>query len=128
MIVGNRRCPIDKHRGSSGRRGCVVTIYALGDPRSGEIRWVGQTVDPAMRLAHHCSGPGAPTQAWIRELKAAGLRPRMTLLERCAAEESRELERCYLETIEASGDRLLNVKWPLGRTGKRRPMPRWYPL
>ena len=63
-------------------------IYSLMDPRTKEVRYVGQTDDPKLRLIAHkskgrqvhrgkieCSG----VNAWLGELASAGLTPRMDI-------------------------------------------------
>ncbi len=58
-------------------------IYALEDPRTGEVRYIGQTiVSVASRLsAHSRLRDGTRKDKWIRALKNLNLRPRATILE-----------------------------------------------
>ena len=51
----------------------MYTIYALVDPRNGEIKYVGLTKDVYVRFAQHIRGKSDHPQkdAWIQELKQA---------------------------------------------------------
>src|SRR5262245_22184632 len=61
------------------------TIYALRDPRTQEVRYVGKTVNPRGRLKvhlHHARrGTSWHVSRWIRELFAEGLLPQWEVLE-----------------------------------------------
>jgi hypothetical protein len=60
----------------------TAAIYALVDPRDGLIRYIGRTMRSLReRLEGHISDPsGKRTRAWIGELRALRLRPRIQLL------------------------------------------------
>lgn len=65
-------------------------IYALRDPRDGSVRYVGQTLAPLWsRLSDHIQAAKrgkpkhSPKAAWIRDLRALGLKPAIVLLEEC---------------------------------------------
>lgn len=56
------------------------TVYALIDPRDGKPRYIGQTKRPlAERLSGHLGSTRTQprVRAWVAELRAAGLRPRI---------------------------------------------------
>ena len=59
-------------------------IYVLRDTRNGQVRYVGRTGNPTVRLSLHCSAPGPATAAWIGELRAAQLKPEMEIICSCA--------------------------------------------
>ncbi len=72
-------------------------IYALIDPRTDSIRYVGGTHQPAKRLAEHVgkgSGENRHLRRWIEELREAGLQPTMHILEQVTDDEF-VLEREY---------------------------------
>jgi hypothetical protein len=50
-------------------------IYLLWDPRNGDVRYVGKTSVPAMRLGRHRAGTTAKghCHAWEQELIREGL-------------------------------------------------------
>jgi len=62
-------------------------IYALIDPRTREVRYVGQTHDPQARYKGHLGSDSnkifwpRSKKDWIGSLKALGLRPEMVILE-----------------------------------------------
>ena len=69
-------------------------IYCLKDPRTDEIRYVGQTInDPKKRMAQHIhqekrtTGKLTHVNSWIRNLKQSNLCPIMEILEECVVEE-----------------------------------------
>ncbi|GAB4477533.1 MAG: hypothetical protein Kow00124_20840 [Anaerolineae bacterium] len=62
--------------------GKVTYIYALSDPDTGEVRYVGKTEDPRKRLGEHLSSPtNDDMRAWLDTLKARGQQPAMEILE-----------------------------------------------
>ncbi len=62
--------------------GKVTYIYALSDPDTGEVRYVGKTEDPRKRLGEHLSSPtNDDMRAWLDALKAHGQQPVMEILE-----------------------------------------------
>lgn len=59
-----------------------VYIYALVDPRTSEIRYIGKSVRPTERLANHCNErANSWRNHWIQQLIALGLRPQLNILE-----------------------------------------------
>ena len=69
------------------KRSTHYYIYALCDPRNGEIRYVGRTeVCPTRRHEHHTwaskTGRQKPVNVWIRELLSEGWSPVIVILDR----------------------------------------------
>lgn len=67
-------------------------IYALVEPTSREIRYIGASLHPATRLKEHVHCATSKTMRrrsstgdWIRELAASGLSPEMMILEKFIA-------------------------------------------
>lgn len=60
-----------------------VYIYGLKDPRTGEIRYVGKTVNPSSRFSFHMAGNDVNRhkQNWLTGLKREGVKPEMVILE-----------------------------------------------
>jgi len=58
-------------------------IYALGDPRTQEIHYIGIAKDVYKRYAQHLNRPHAnkDKNAWMAEIKAAGVVPTLAILE-----------------------------------------------
>lgn len=87
-----------------------AAVYALTDPSTGEVRYIGKANCPAARLATHLRESGRldrPVHRWIRKLRAAGAMPSMVVLEEAA--DWREAERRLIAQYRAAGARLLNV-------------------
>ncbi len=96
-------------------------IYTLRDPRSGGIRWVGQTASLAKRLASHMNtSPSDRSERgdWIRGLKSVGLQPIIELVETIDAVpgSSKNLalhaERALIAKLRKAGEPLLNLQGP----------------
>lgn len=56
--------------------------YALADPRNGAVRYVGRTTRTLKKRFGSGKGFNTRVRAWIDELAAAGMKPKMFLLER----------------------------------------------
>lgn len=92
-----------------------MIIYALTDPRNGEIRYIGKSFRTAhRRLRRHL----APSQLrgesykehWIRDLLKIGLQPEIAVLQKCqSADELNEAERGHIARLRLEGKRLTNA-------------------
>lgn len=90
----------------------VVYIYALIDPRTNEVRYIGKTTDPKGRLYEHTKKSDLATHKahWINQLRAEGLRPRMEILEETTAAKWEKRERHWIAYGKAQGWRLTNIR------------------
>jgi hypothetical protein len=94
-----------------------VLIYALCDPRTGAVRYIGKTEGTLeKRLQEHVSeamgtSPGSRNAKvrWVRSLLAKGLWPDITLLETATLATWRGRERAHIEAHRAKGCKLLNA-------------------
>lgn len=61
----------------------MSSVYALGDPRTGEIRYIGIAKDVYRRYAQHLNNPHANGEknTWMDDIKGAGLLPTLLILE-----------------------------------------------
>lgn len=88
----------------------AACVYALTDPGSGDVRYVGWTTQPGRRFVAHKQGRGKNHRAaWIRKLKRAGQLPKMVLL--CVFNSQEEAKRVEVELIarlSKTGLRLTN--------------------
>jgi hypothetical protein len=86
------------------------TVYVLVDPRDGCVRYVGATTKPLnVRLQGHKAQAAARVKAWIDELAAEGLTPRIEPIHEDVAElELRERERAEITRRVIVGEALLN--------------------
>ena len=57
-------------------------VYALIDPRTDLAFYIGQTGRPKRRLAGHLRMKTITSAGYIEELKEAGLKPKMIVLEK----------------------------------------------
>jgi hypothetical protein len=100
--------------------GSKFLVYALCDPRTCEIRYIGASCRGLHRPRGHTvpSGwlDGSPRAAWCKRLAADGLRPAVVVLaEASNADEVKSLEVEAIASYRAQGARLLNRS--LGGTG-----------
>jgi hypothetical protein len=59
-----------------------VYIYSLTDPRTGEVRYIGQSIRPRERLTNHFHDRCRTYRTyWLRELRTLGIKPTLAVLE-----------------------------------------------
>lgn len=87
-------------------------IYALKDPRTDDVRYVGRTTNLSRRKGLHVwnarNRPDETRTNWIAELLAEGLRPTMETLETGAGAGYEEAEIHWISTYRARGFNLTN--------------------
>lgn len=95
------------------RRFPMVYIYALCEPDTGEVRYIGKAVDPQQRLAHHlypsALKPETHKNRWLRQLLAQGLKPTTSILESVTDRPWQEAEREWIARYRESGANLTNI-------------------
>jgi hypothetical protein len=87
-------------------------IYALVDPRTDEIRYIGKSDNPKKRLIGHLK----PSQlrfcnhknAWIKSLLQINLKPNLVILEKVSAIEWKQKEQYYIQLYKNKGCNLTN--------------------
>lgn len=90
-------------------------IYALKDPRDGEIRYVGKANRPKGRLSAHVSkarqrrGGGSRKDRWIWALLWMNLKPELVILEEVPKAGWCMAERRWVRKLQTEGSRLLNI-------------------
>lgn len=93
----------------------AACIYVLCDPRTAEVRYVGKSVNPQLRLGNHIkeakkAGHKNRKNAWIASLLSAGVRPELRVIETCVVDNWKERECFWIGKYRKSEARLLNLK------------------
>lgn len=97
-------------------------IYALKDPETRKIRYIGVTTDPRKRLQKHLADPCRCHRVhWIQSLKNRGLVPEMEILVQVPKSEWAEWEVKFIRTARQMGLNLVNGSD--GGPGGRNPTP-----
>lgn len=81
-----------------------VAIYALVDPRTNTILYVGQTIDLKRRIGQHLNA----RREWVAELAASALQPRIDVLETCSRDDANGVEAKWI--LACANPRLENAK------------------
>jgi hypothetical protein len=96
-------------------------IYALVDPRTGRIMYVGQSIDIEKRFRTHLDTdryePNIAKRRWLKELARLDLKPQLIVLEECAFADLDSAERRTISSLKASGLAELNLT-PGGSTDR----------
>ena len=95
----------------------VVFIYALCEPATKDVRYIGRAFDVAQRYKQHLKSPcNAKLAAWIASLDERGLRPLVRVLQRVyGLANGRAAERAVIEQHVQAGCSLLNSHMVLRR-------------
>lgn len=85
-------------------------IYALCDPNTGEIRYVGKANNPERRLTCHlCDRKKSHKQRWIASLKRLGLIPSIKILAEIPRQGWEWVEKAHIRKLREMGYRLTNL-------------------
>lgn len=82
----------------------MPTVYALTDPRTREIRYVGVSDDPLRRWREHVFAPSPTLAGWVAEV----VWPELRLLEVVTLGYKSPAEKHWIAEVTARGHRLLN--------------------
>lgn len=92
-----------------------IVIYALCDPRTGAIRYIGKSWQPSRRLIYHVyharrGTRHLPVHRWIWQILKRGLRPTLLEIESVLpGADWASRERHWIENYRAVGAKLLNL-------------------
>lgn len=90
----------------------VTYIYALAEPTTGEVRYIGKSNTPIVRLERghmYQTARNNHKMNWISSLRKNGLKPVLKILEVCPVEQWEARERHYIETYRKTTPHLLNI-------------------
>jgi hypothetical protein len=89
----------------------LTHIYALTDPRNGEIRYIGKANNPSARILQHLEDKGTnyKKEEWIDELLANGMLPEIITLETTDLDHWKEREIYWIEYGRRQGWNLTNL-------------------
>jgi hypothetical protein len=85
-------------------------IYALTDPKTEAVRYIGYTANPKKRLyqhIYHCNGKDSHKNSWIKKLLSEGNSPNLVILERGDGP-WQEREKYWIQHYRNLGVRLTN--------------------
>ena len=89
----------------------MIYIYELIHPISKEVRYIGQTSNPRIRLNSHCRGNKSRkthTTNWIQSLLDVGLKPEMVIFDICDKSNSDIVEQKHIREYKEKGYNLTN--------------------
>lgn len=93
-------------------------IYALIDPNTDDVRYVGRSQTPKLRLqAHLRSGNKNVTERerWLHSLKLQNQSPKMVILQQCTSSyHAKQVEAQWIEHYWNRGASLTNIVNPSG--------------
>jgi hypothetical protein len=91
----------------------VLGVYALMDPRTDVVMYVGQSLNVGARYRDHCNPQiwchNAERRAWIFELRQQDLMPILRLLRQCDGREIDQAEKDFIRDFKAIGQCELNI-------------------
>jgi len=87
----------------------ITGIYALVDPITNRVMYVGKSYDVKKRYDQHITGSTSnqKLRSYIYDLSRAGLRPRQILLEETS--DLSEREEHWIKTYREKGEAVLNI-------------------
>lgn len=95
-------------------------VYALIDPRSDGIFYIGQTSDLARRRAEHLEGTDQLSGLVVRQIRLAGFLPLIVVVERCPSMDAAlRAEIFWIELARSRGMALLNAQVVGGAVDRR---------
>lgn len=87
-------------------------IYALKDPDSGEVRYIGKAGNPSNRLKEHLRETKKATHHranWVRSLLKRGVAPVLEVVDEVSLDDWKAAEAAYIEFYKENGAPLVNT-------------------
>src|SRR3990167_5527469 len=92
----------------------AVYIYALTEPDTGEMRYIGATTKPEYRYYQHLHnfgiGNGKLKSAWIKKLLDCEKSPGFIILEECNTENAENREKQWISKAKENGWNIINIQ------------------
>lgn len=87
-----------------------VFIYSISCPETGEVRYIGKTIDPVSRFRKHLTYKRNTLCAkWIKSIQSKGLLPVFSVLKECNEIDWQDVERYYIRRYRMLGANLTNM-------------------
>lgn len=86
----------------------MIAVYALVDPTTKRVKYVGASVDVEARIAAHIAGNGGSTAGWVGSLGTAG--PIPVILQEVSADLLLSAERTWIQMFSRFGALINCVK------------------
>jgi predicted GIY-YIG superfamily endonuclease len=98
----------------------IVYVYALAEPDTNEVRYIGLTSEPGRRLQEHMSALRSHSVKveWLKSLKVAGRMPQLVILETVECEhwsDAEPREQAWIHHYCAQGADLTNAQHNFSR-------------
>lgn len=87
-------------------------IYGLCDPDSGDLKYIGKSIEPQQRLWRHyqeCKPERHKRAQWINRILADDKRPLLKILDQADEENINDLEIFYISYMRSLGCKLVNM-------------------
>lgn len=100
----------------------LISIYALVDPDSQKVRYVGRSHNPEKRLRQHMATAkdiGTLKEEWLYFLKLEGKKPLLVILEEVPWQGAEEAELWWIFHYYDSGEQLCNQNQDIGRARQK---------
>lgn len=90
-----------------------IAIYALVDPRTSQVRYIGKSQSVDVRVHRHLSdaarGVDTHCARWLRSLLSKGLRPEVFVICWCKSEDWQACEQKWIDHYREAGAPLTNL-------------------
>jgi hypothetical protein len=111
-------------RGNAVQASRKIHVYGMVDPRTKEIRYVGQSDNIKRRYgAHLKASHSIGLKSWIDDLTLEGENPLLIILETAEMSEASARELHWIETLRSQGHRLINSIRPMCLVNQRKEVP-----